>query len=132
MKCLLPALLVIIGTLSVTPKNAFADKLNVRPVKELGNQQAASSIAQPMMINGSWVNIINQNNDLQQIAGSISVVRHQKCQKIDLLELINNPARILEECEKQKNHPAPQYTQIDYFQIPKQLDSGINLTVTQF
>ncbi|NWF61480.1 MAG: hypothetical protein HXY43_20080 [Fischerella sp.] len=131
MKLLLLALIVMIGALGVTP-NASADQTNVRPAKESGNQKAASLITQPVTINGNWVNVINRNHHLQQTSGSISVVREQGCQKIDPLELINNLGRILEECEKQKNNPTPQHTQIEYFQTPKQLDSGINVTVTQF
>jgi hypothetical protein len=129
MKCLLLNLFVTIGIFGVTA-SAYANPANLPYVRGSGDR-AASLVTKPVTINSSWGNFIHRNNNLQQAGRSISVVRQQECQNI--IEFITDPARIFKECENKKNNQTPQNTQqIDYFKPPKQLDSGINVTVTQF
>ncbi|MFQ4141738.1 hypothetical protein U2718_005940 [Chlorogloeopsis sp. ULAP02] len=129
MKCLLLNLFAMITLFGVNA-TAYANPANIPTVRS-SSDRAASLVTQPVTINSSWGNVIYRNNNLQQSGRSISVIRQQECQNI--IELITDPARILKECENKKNNQTPQNTQqIDYFKPPKQLDSGVNVTVTQF
>jgi hypothetical protein len=127
MKCWLLPLIVIICTLSGI--RVSAQSTNVIPW-EVRSDRATFLTTKPATINSNW-GIINRKNHLQTPGLSISVIRQRECQNI--IELIKDPARILKECEKEKNNPTFEDTQsIDYFKPPKQLDSSINITVTKF
>ncbi len=129
MKFLSLSLIVTIAALSVTP-SAYANPVVMRSVKQSGNQ-AASLVTQPATISGKWSDRTNQTNYLQLNTNStISVLRDQGC-VTNPLELIQNPALIFQQCQKQTNNPIPYTEQNEYFKVPK-LDSGINVTVTKF
>ncbi|MER3493757.1 MAG: hypothetical protein C4323_16430 [Mastigocladus sp. ERB_26_2] len=129
MKCLLLNLAVLIGTLSLIP-SAYANQVNT-PVTNRSNR-AGFLVTKPVTINNKWSNVSNRNNRLQTTANSITVVRQQGCTKIDPLELLQNPGLVIKECEERKNQ-TPEYLQpIEYFKTPKQINSGINVTVTKF
>ncbi len=127
MKSWLLPLVVIICTLSEI--RTSAQPANVVPW-EVSGDRATFLTTKPATINSNW-GFINQKNHLQPLGLSISVIRQRECQNV--IELIKDPARILKECEKEKNNPTFEDTQsMDYFRPPKQLDSGINITVTKF
>ncbi|MGJ5676578.1 MAG: hypothetical protein ACR9NN_23735 [Nostochopsis sp.] len=129
MKSLLLNLVVLVSTLSVIP-SAYANSVNT-PATNRSNR-AGFLVTQPVTIKKNWSNVTNQNNGLRQTAGSISVIKEEGCTKIDPLEIIQNPSLIIKECEERKNQ-TPEYLQpIEYFKTPKQINSGINVTVTKF
>ncbi|KOP23732.1 hypothetical protein AMR41_24700 [Hapalosiphon sp. MRB220] len=129
MKRLLVNLVVLVSTLSVIP-SAYANPVNSQITNR--NNRADFLVTKPITIKNNWGNVSNQNNRLRQTAGSISVVRQQGCTKIDPLEILQNPGLIIKECEERKNQ-TPEYLQpIEYFKTPKQINSGVNVTVTKF
>jgi hypothetical protein len=141
MKCLFTALIVVIGALAVTSQ-AYANTENVpsgtNSSDTYGTDEALGAnvlITEPVTINNNWANVIDPTDNLKQTANSISLVRERGCEQINPLELVQNPAAILKECEKQKNNPISERTDdlnlIEYFKVPE-LESGISVTVTKF
>jgi hypothetical protein len=131
MKCSFLALIVTIAAFAVVPK-AYANQENV-PTISGKRYQADVLRTEPATINRRWNNTTNQTSNINQNNNSISVVRDQECQNVNPLEFIKNPDAFLKRCQKQTNERVPQrsFEPIEYFKVPK-LDSGINVTVTQF
>ncbi len=129
-----PLSLTLIAAIAILMmgKSAYANQENFPSQTEKGNQ-ASSLVTEPVTITNSWGNVVGQTNNINQTAGSISVVREQECKQIKPLELIQNPASFFKECPtNQIDNRIPQYTdQIEYFKVPS-LESGIRVNVTQF
>ena len=131
MKCTLLALFVAISAIALNHP-AYASQEEVSATITDG-AQAAALVTEPITINSQVGNAINRTNNFKQIADSIGSARQKECQKINPLDLINNPGAIFKPCQNQTNNQTPQATAepIEYFQVPR-LDSGINVTVTKF
>lgn len=127
MKCTLLALFVAISAIALNYP-AYASEQEVSATITDG-AQAAALATEPITINSQVGNAINQTNNFKQIADSIGSPRQGECQKINPLDLINNPGAIFKPCHNQTSQSNAQ--PIEYFQVPR-LDSGVNVTVTKF
>lgn len=120
-----PVLLCIVISAIAIPQIASANTENILTTTG-ENNQAANLFTKPASINGSWQSNIEQNPN------SALFLRDQGCKKVNPLDLINNPSAFFEQCQAATNEQIP-YTgePVDYLKVPR-LDSGLNLTVTQF
>ncbi|WP_017655644.1 hypothetical protein [Fortiea contorta] len=113
----------IIGAIAM-PHSAYANQENASTTTQPSNQ-AAILMTAPATINNNW-------DSSQQTTDSVLVVREQGCKKVSPLDLIKNPGAFFEQCESAKNYRPPQNGEpVEYLKVPR-LDSGVNLTVTQF
>ncbi|MBF2065286.1 MAG: hypothetical protein IGS39_12815 [Calothrix sp. C42_A2020_038] len=111
---------------------AEAQNTNTLDNSELEYNQAGILMTKPATINGNWSNNIEQINNFNESASSISVVREDKCRKIDAQEILNNPGSFFRECPTVEKTQTPELGEkIQYFTVPK-LDSGVKLQITQF
>ncbi|AFY33699.1 hypothetical protein [Calothrix sp. PCC 7507] len=124
MKYLPVGLFVLISAIAMT-QSAYANPEPENIPSAIGDNQAAVLMTEPATINGNWDNS-------QQTHNSFVVVREQGCKKINPLDLLKNPSAFFEQCQSSTNEERPQNSEpVDYLKVPK-LDSGVNLTVTQF
>ncbi|HLO84155.1 MAG TPA: hypothetical protein VK203_03950 [Nostocaceae cyanobacterium] len=90
--------------------------------------QAATLTTQSATIDNSWNSKIEQNNS-NSPAETISLNRNPACEKKGILEYIENPESLLQECPEAdkpiKNEPPEEFK-------PPRLESGVSVTVTQF
>jgi hypothetical protein len=123
-------LCIVISAIAMTP-SAYANQ-EILPSSIGDNNQAANLFTEPASIDGSWHFTTNPGDDSQQTTDSVLVVREPGCKKINPLDLINNPGAFFEQCQAATNEPIPHTGEpVDYLKVPR-LDSGLNLTVTQF
>lgn len=123
-------LFVVINALTLH-QSVYANQENV-PITTGERNPARVLLTEPAMINTAWSNFIGQSNNPRQAAESISLMQEEGCQKINLLEFINNPDTFFKQCQKSINTQTSQITEpIEYLKVPK-LDYGISVTVTKF
>ncbi|WP_375514787.1 hypothetical protein [uncultured Nostoc sp.] len=123
-------LVVVISALAL-PQSAYANQENV-PITTGDYNQAGVLLTEPATIDNTWSNFTGQSNNPKQTAESILLVQEEGCQKINPLDLINNPGAFFKQCQKPTNTQTSQSTEpIEYLKVPK-LDSGISVTVTKF
>jgi hypothetical protein len=130
-----PLMLIIVTVVAmvVTPR---ADAQNTNQLEDTIQtpeyNQAATLTTQPATIDSKWGNRIEQTNTFEQSASSISIVREDRCRKIDAQEILNNPGSFFRECPTVEKNQTPELGEkIQYFAIPK-LESGVKLQITQF
>jgi hypothetical protein len=127
----LPITLVIVMGAIAASQSAYANLENPREIAG-DRHEAAALFTEPVTINSTWNNAINQSNHLQDTASSISVVQEAGCRNINPLEFLENPDAIVQKCQQIANQQIPQRTEpVDYLKVPR-LDSGLQLTVTKF
>ncbi|MDJ0677486.1 MAG: hypothetical protein QNJ36_19245 [Calothrix sp. MO_167.B42] len=139
MKYLVIVLAIAIGTLcvdksananqeSVTPGMSNSPKEN-RPKEE--SNSAMFLMTEPVTITEQWGNN-QQTNNLQQTGDLFLNVRDNKCNKINPVALIENPADFFKQCPQPTNNTNNPYTQpVEYLKVPK-LDRGIKVPVSKF
>ncbi len=118
-------LFVVIGAIAMT-QSAYANPQpeNI-PIATDESNQAAVLMTKPATINGNW-------DSSQQTHNSVLVVREQVCKKMTPADLLKNPFAFFEQCQSSTNNQTPQNGEpVEYLKVPK-LDSGVNLTFTQF
>lgn len=121
MKSFSVGLFVVISAIALS-QSAYA---NQEEVPTTIDNQAAVLITAPATINRNWDNS-------KPTTDPVVVLREQGCKKINPLDLLKNPAAFFEQCQSPTNNQTPQSSDpVDYLKVPK-LDSGVNLTVTQF
>lgn len=137
MKCSLLACAVAMSTIALTTVTLMTQPASAQPSyvdegEALDYNQAGNLTTKPATINNNWVYSIQETNNFQQFTDAITVIREDKCRKIDPDEILKNPGSFFRECPiAEKNQTPEQGEKIQYFQVPK-LDSGIKLQVTQF
>ena len=82
--------LVVVISILALPQRIYANQENVPMIKGDYNQ-AEVLLTEPATINTTWSNFTGQTNNPKETAESILLVQEQGCQKINPLELINNP-----------------------------------------
>ena len=113
---------------SVTP-GIYDSPKDDRPKEE--SNSATLLITQPVTITEHWGNN-QQTNNLQQTGDSFLNVTDNKCNKINPVTLIENPADFFKQCPQPTNNTNNPYIQpVEYLKIPK-LDRGIKVPVSKF
>ncbi len=128
MKYSLLSLLTVISAIAFAHP-AYANEENL-PHIITEHHQAAVLVTEPVTINGGTNNAFDQIDNLKQVADGIGSARAGECPTVNPLDLLNNPAAILNPpCQNQNTQRAAE--PIEYFKVPR-LDSGISVTVTKF
>ncbi|MDZ8189877.1 MAG: hypothetical protein RMX96_34210 [Nostoc sp. ChiSLP02] len=130
MKSFFIPLAVLMSAIAL-PQSAYGNQEDV-PIATGDRNQAEVLLTQPATINSTWSNFAGKPSLLRPAPQSISAVQDPECQKINPLEILNNPESFFRECQRPASAQSRQNSEpIEYLKVPK-LDSGIKLTVTQF
>jgi hypothetical protein len=130
MKYFYISLVLVMSAIAVS-QTAYANQENPLEITS-ERHEAAALLTEAVTINSQWNNSINQTNNLQDTASSLTVVQEQGCKNFNPLEFLENPDAILKKCQESASKQIPQRTEpVDYLKVPR-LDSGWKLTVTKF
>ncbi|GAA6622403.1 hypothetical protein [Scytonema sp. NUACC26] len=129
MKCSLPALLAIVSAIAIAYP-AYANEENVSTHTTLG--QASLLMVKPASIENQIGN--TRINNRKPPSTSIRLVREKKCQDIDPLDFLKDPAANLKLCskiEQPENEESKPAEAANYYKVPP-LESGILVPLSKF
>jgi hypothetical protein len=130
MKYSLIFLMILAGN-AIANQSAYGNQTDTNST--INNNNSANSLTtQPVTIDNQWRNSTNGKNHSQPTGDAFVKLSDRSCNKINPVEIIENPVSFFRECPPPENAANSPYTEpIEYFKLPK-LDGGIKVPVRKF